>query len=206
MIYKNINNYKNLKIGSHIFYAGAFNITPQILQKFNIPTDLSPTHHAIYIGDNKIVHFKRGYNFNKFNSIIELDKFENFIETAKKIQQKVIIVNEKDSLPSDEIVKRSLNFIGKKNYNLITNNCEHLVRYCITGQSESKQIQKYLNYLINSSKNYYLDENKKIEFKNEVLPTIINQNNTPTQLDKIKYSLISRIIFYIQEYVNNPKN
>ena len=46
----------------------------------------------------------------------------------------------------DEVVKEAKKHVGKEEYNLLWNNCEHFANYCKTGKSESRQVEvKYVS-------------------------------------------------------------
>ena len=49
----------------------------------------------------------------------------------------------------EETVRRARGELGKEEYNLVTNNCEHFAIWCKTGLKESSQI--------NSIDRYYID-------------------------------------------------
>ena len=48
---------------------------------------------------------------------------------------------------AEETVKRAESRIGEKEYNLISNNCEHFAIWCKTGISESYQVEQYLKFV-----------------------------------------------------------
>ena len=54
-----------------------------------------------------------------------------------------------DHLPGDcdepdIVIRRARRELGRFNYNLLTNNCEHFARYCKTGRRESYQVKDRL--------------------------------------------------------------
>lgn len=46
--------------------------------------------------------------------------------------------------PPEETVRRAESRIGEKEYNLISNNCEHFAIWCKTGLNESYQVENFL--------------------------------------------------------------
>lgn len=86
------------------------------------------THHGIYVGDGKVVHYSQGYD--KIPEIREVD-FKDFAGMSK-----VYVVPEEESplrFTPKEAVERAYSRLGEKNYNLIYNNCENFVRWCRAG-------------------------------------------------------------------------
>lgn len=86
------------------------------------------THHGIYVGCGKVVHYSQGYD--KIPEIREVD-FKDFAGMSK-----VYVVSEEESplrFAPKEAVKRAYSRLGEQNYNLIYNNCENFVRWCRAG-------------------------------------------------------------------------
>lgn len=86
------------------------------------------THHGIYVGDGKVVHYSQGYD--KIPEIREVD-FKNFAGMSK-----VYVVPEEESplrFTPKEAVERAYSRLGERSYNLIYNNCENFVRWCRAG-------------------------------------------------------------------------
>lgn len=85
------------------------------------------SHHGIYIGDGKVMHYS-GPSDNAKIRIVTLEEF------AKG--QTVIIVPKYESallVSREEAVSRAWRRYGEKNYNLMLNNCENFVRWCRAG-------------------------------------------------------------------------
>jgi hypothetical protein len=55
-------------------------------------------------------------------------------------------------------LKRAKSLIGRTDYNLVSNNCEHFAYWCKTGRHESSQVQDVCERLFN--KHFDLDELK----------------------------------------------
>jgi cell wall-associated NlpC family hydrolase len=86
------------------------------------------THHGIYAGDGKVIHYSQGYD--KIPEIREVP-FAEFAGVSK-----VEVVPESESpmiYSAEEAVKRAYTRLGEKSYNLIYNNCENFVRWCRAG-------------------------------------------------------------------------
>ena len=78
------------------------------------------THHGLYLGFGLVIH----YDFSRV-SIVTLEQF------AKG--QPICLVNSGVDYPKEVVMVRALSRLGEKNYHLITNNCEHLVRWYRNG-------------------------------------------------------------------------
>lgn len=80
------------------------------------------THHGIYIGNNKIIHYKREIG-------ITFDTLEAFALNAK-----IHIKNSPKTYSNAEIIVRARSRVGENNYNVFKNNCEHFARWCRSGR------------------------------------------------------------------------
>jgi hypothetical protein len=144
--YENENgNNKILPIGSHLKYRGAFNLTDDIVNII-VPslTNFVPCHHVLYIGDNKIVHFTGGSGGNSMdpkNAIIEYNSLDTIKQWAKERNSDIYCCFHPDASSEDIIKERYLSIIGTKGYNILNNNCEHIVNYCITGDKKIKEAE-----------------------------------------------------------------
>lgn len=78
------------------------------------------THHGLYLGFGLVIH----YDFNRV-CIVTLEQF------AKG--QPICLVNSVVDYPKEVVMVRALSRLGEENYHLITNNCEHFVRWCRNG-------------------------------------------------------------------------
>ena len=110
-------------------------------------------HHAIYTGDNQVIHYS-GFAeaFNKGS--IEQTTLENFLGGRDQFtvvnypSNTVIYTNE-------EIVERAYRCLGEDDYNLLFNNCEHFACWCVTGEKRSEQVRKVMQYATNAAFSYY---------------------------------------------------
>ena len=163
----NITYYQNsenklfeLPVGAHLKYNGAFGITKDLLT--NIHPKLEeyvPSHHAVFIGNNNIIHYNGGHNTNDpRDASVVCDSLDNFTQSAKKRNSPIFCHIHQDADDSQTIKERSLKMIGKKNYNILSNNCEHLVNYCITGEKKCYQTEKILQDTLHSSLKYIMNK------------------------------------------------
>lgn len=84
------------------------------------------THHGLYIGDRKVVHYLR--------SSIQIDSLETFADGAK-IHKKSISESPLE-YSKREAINRGTSRCGEDKYNLFLNNCENFVRWCRAGGKE----------------------------------------------------------------------
>lgn len=104
---------KNMPIGSHLVA--------------NRNALLSYDHHAIYIGDNKVIHYS--------NWIVRIDSLSDFLKNSPS--QIIQHINPKYS--NEEVKNRALSKLNEKKYNILFNNCEHFANWCIDDKNESRQ-------------------------------------------------------------------
>lgn len=94
-------------------------------------------HHGIYVGDGKVIHYsgKAGGFADVGGKVerVELDAFSHGQEVRVKPHL------ERMYTPA-QAVERAESLLSENDYNLIKNNCEHLVVWCIQGKHASEQI------------------------------------------------------------------
>jgi hypothetical protein len=96
-------------------------------------------HYGIYAGKSRVIHY-----------VTETGDFGPDIrvrETGMGIFAKgrpfyVCMVNGGSGFSARKTLRRAKSCVGSGGYNLFTNNCEHFVVWCKTGQSRSWQIDK----------------------------------------------------------------
>ncbi len=96
------------------------------------------THHGIYVGDQRVIQYAGfiGGLSKKPVSITSLERFDNgfgFWVEEPSVR----------SFSPEESVERAFSRLGENEYNIIFNNCEHFVNWCISGMHSSAQIKKY---------------------------------------------------------------
>lgn len=115
----------NIPLGSHL-----------ITSRFNG----SYTHHGIYIGDGKVIHYS-GLASRVEGGPIETTSLKEFTGgqgyNIRHYQNSVY--------QGDIIVSRAKSRLGENKYHLITNNCEHFCTWCILGDHASQQVNRVLN-------------------------------------------------------------
>lgn len=97
------------------------------------------THHGIYVGDGKVVHYS-----GLANGLSKGDICETTIEKFSLGRDKITVIthpNPSEYFTPIEIVKRARSRIGENDYNIIFNNCEHFATWCATGTASSEQVK-----------------------------------------------------------------
>lgn len=98
---------------------------------------LKYTHHAIGIEEGKIIHFS--YNNETSRLSINLETFGKLNSPRHKLYDNEDFQNRLDS--RNRALLALTGYVHIKNYNLITNNCEHFATWCKTGKRKSLQVE-----------------------------------------------------------------
>lgn len=93
------------------------------------------THHGIYIGAGEVIHYS-GFGDSVSGPIcrVSLEKFSGGMPTV--VTPHPLAVHDAEAR-----IARGYTRLGENSYNLVTNNCEHFVNWCIYGTTSSKQVQ-----------------------------------------------------------------
>ena len=94
------------------------------------------SHHGIYAGDGKVIHYK-GTEKEKKDPVIretDMDEFLNGGRLKKRYY--------KNRLPHPETLRLATEHLSNKGYSLVFNNCEHFATFCATGKKKSRQVEK----------------------------------------------------------------
>lgn len=100
------------------------------------------SHHGIYVGKGRVIHYSGFAHFFKTYPI-EVTTLKKFAR-GKQIQ---IRHYDQPKYSGRMIVKRMRTRMHENNYHLIINNCEHLCSWAITGVESSPQVFKMMNRL-----------------------------------------------------------
>ena len=63
----------------------------------------------------------------------------------------VYVVEEPESFPPVEVVRRARSHLGQGNYNVLFNNCEQFASWCSTGRHESRQVALLVAMIVGSA-------------------------------------------------------
>ena len=93
------------------------------------------THHGLYVGSGKVVHYA-GLSQGFKKDGIELTGLDNFEQGSKShIENHLVCLYN-----AEERVARARSKIGVNSYNVMFNNCEHFVNWCFDGYKSSSQV------------------------------------------------------------------
>lgn len=93
-------------------------------------------HHAVDRGDGTVVHFA-GPGKEKTLASVRVDTFQDFASGGT-----VWVRVYGQRLDPEETVRRAEAMVGTSGYDLVSNNCEHLASWCVTGVAESRQVER----------------------------------------------------------------
>ncbi len=99
------------------------------------------THHGIYIGEGKVIHFT-GSIREKVDPEVRETNLSRFLKGGKLKQH-----NYHKRLSPSETIRTAKEQLSDKNFSMIWNNCEHFATYCATGKKKSRQVKRALSGL-----------------------------------------------------------
>lgn len=143
----------NLNVLDHL----RFEHNKKVLSQLN-PGDLIEfkrklySHWALYIGNSKLIHFhgnigNRASHLNISgvqlpyvkNAQVMISNYWDVIEDSYAFRNNLFDKLMKP-LPLEEILGRAYEKVGHHDFNIVSNNCEHFVKYCRYGISSSDQM------------------------------------------------------------------
>ncbi|KWR91577.1 lecithin retinol acyltransferase family protein [Cupriavidus sp. IDO] len=93
------------------------------------------SHHGIYVGDGKVVHYAG------LAGSLRRGPVEEVSITRFAAGYEVLLVPSADPVYArHEAVRRARSRLGENHYRLLTNNCEHFCAWCLYGESRSEQV------------------------------------------------------------------
>jgi hypothetical protein len=112
-------------------------------------------HYGIYAGRKKVIHYAKKESHVRSKTAIEETSIDEF---SKGDPVYVIQFPKKAGFlySPGKTLKRAKSCIGRTDYNLVSNNCEHFAYWCKTGRHESSQVKDVCERLFN--KRFELDE------------------------------------------------
>ncbi len=100
------------------------------------------SHHGIDLGDGTVVHFS-GEPLRREGAKVCRTDMETFLQGSPL--QIVSYAPEVAVLPVEETLRLAEEQIGREDYSLFRNNCEHFAAYCKTGRPCSKQVRMFFS-------------------------------------------------------------
>jgi hypothetical protein len=150
--------YPDFKPGDHLFLPSKRICAGQWLK---MPYE----HHGIYSGDGRVIHYldkdrggvvETSYEVfanggPEFDSVtlrlLRSGGYTNGRPDDGHTITDIIVckaVHKSPKYSGRDVVKRASEEIGRNDYNLIVNNCEHFCNLCIDGKKKSQQVRKWV--------------------------------------------------------------
>jgi hypothetical protein len=92
------------------------------------------THHGIYVGNGRVIHYA-GWANNQATGPVEETDLDSFTQGNGF---SIIVHDHAD--PPELIVARARRRLGETDYCVASNNCEHFCNSCVNGDHHSRQI------------------------------------------------------------------
>lgn len=96
------------------------------------------THHMLYIGNSQVIHYSGWANgpFDNANAKVEVAFLGRVVGTGRVS----VVQHKRRRYSGRKAVDRAMKRLGEREYNLLTNNCEHFVNWAILGKQRSAQV------------------------------------------------------------------
>ncbi|WP_322028731.1 lecithin retinol acyltransferase family protein [Paraburkholderia sp. J76] len=94
------------------------------------------THHGIYVGGGRVVHYA-GLCVSLHRGPIEEVTLERFA-AGYEVD---IVAHRGAAFAGREAVARARSRLGEDRYRLLSNNCEHFCTWCVDGKGRSEQVR-----------------------------------------------------------------
>lgn len=109
----------------------------------NFKATFARSHFAIYVGDNRIIHYQRllGRYTVLEEPIQEFWRREGFSYRVRKAELGLIDGRMHKPFPRDEVVRRAKRQVGRTNYNLVFENNEDFANWCKYGVKMSDRVE-----------------------------------------------------------------
>lgn len=97
------------------------------------------SHHGLYLGRNKVIHYT-GFSSGRHKGEIAITNLDEFCQgEGFSIQTYPFRL-----YTHEESAQRALSRLGEDWYDILLNNCEHFVSWCIQGLNSSPQVNNPL--------------------------------------------------------------
>jgi len=96
-------------------------------------------HHGIYAGDGQVIHYA-GFSRPLRRGPVEQVPLARFTR-GKPLRVKT---QETPRFDGAAALERARSRLGENRYRFWSNNCEHLVEWCLSGKSRSEQVDAWL--------------------------------------------------------------
>lgn len=104
---------------------------------------LGYTHHGIYLGKKKVIHYS-GLAAGLRAGPVEVTDLIVFSQGKSTYVQQ----HESRKFSHRQTIKRARSRLSEDKYNLLLNNCEHFINWCIYGKASSPQVTNVVKYAL----------------------------------------------------------
>ena len=104
---------------------------------------LGYTHHGIYLGKNKVIQYS-GLAAGLRAGPVEVTDLIVFSQGKSTYVQQ----HESRKFSHRQTIKRARSRLSEDKYNLLLNNCEHFINWCIYGKASSPQVTNVVKYAL----------------------------------------------------------
>jgi hypothetical protein len=101
------------------------------------------THHGIYVGGNRVVHYAGWSRAALTCRPVEEVSLEEFAGGREVRSRNDCAAN---FAPLD-VVTRARSRLGEDRYRIASNNCEHFCHWCLSGENRSVQVDRLLGWM-----------------------------------------------------------
>jgi len=98
----------------------------------------SYSHHGIYVGGGKVVHYA-GFSSGIHRGPVKEVSLTEFA-SGRAISVKPVV---DPRFSGAQVAARARSRLGEDRYRLTTNNCEHFCTWCVYGESRSEQVETF---------------------------------------------------------------
>ena len=102
---------------------------------------LGYTHHGVYVGDGRVVHYG-ALKYNLIRKPVEEVTLAEFAEGRPVY----VVTHCESAFDAAEIIRRARSRLGEKRYRLLSNNCEHFVEWCLHDIHRSFQVETAIEF------------------------------------------------------------
>ncbi len=97
------------------------------------------THHGIYIGDGRVVHYAGSSCLLQSGPVEEVS-----IESFTRGRPLKMRRHGMSPFTGVEVVERARSRLAENRYDVLNNNCEHFCEWCARDSSTSRQVDRWL--------------------------------------------------------------
>jgi hypothetical protein len=94
------------------------------------------THHGIYVGDGRVVHYRGLSRHLRAGPVEEVSLAEFAQGHPVRVRP-----HADPRFDRQDVIERARSRLGENAYRLLSNNCEHFCEWCVLGRSRSRQIE-----------------------------------------------------------------